>query len=98
MVTPVVNLTSSSSNNSIVRNVAISLFALSQKISNNGKYLIILLILFIIAIAVARLLTGSKKDNKKESSPDKESPVIILPGTLPDEEIIIENPDEVEEF
>ena len=58
-----------------------------------------------IIIIVIRFLAGSEKDSDDNSdfkgnstaSATEESPVIILPGTseiLPDEEIIIENPEE----
>jgi hypothetical protein len=114
---PVVDLssnstTSTSTSGSVVRNAAVSLFALPQKIFNNSRYFFIFLILLIIAIAIIKLLSSSRKsfdapvlvtpvaktDNKTAS------PVIVLPGIvedkketseiLPDEEIVIENPEE----
>jgi len=105
-----VELKSSSTNQSVVRNVAISLFALPHKIFSSSKSFIIFLILIAIIIVIIRLLADSqnnptvpakipivpvvKTDNKKVPPTKKESPVIILPGVLPDEEIIIENPEE----
>ena len=107
----VVALKGTSTAQSVVKNIAISLFALPQKIFSSGKIFIIFLILIIIAVVVTRLLTSKKKNpdvsvlpltsvaetktnNKKVSPPEKKSPVVVSPGVLPDEEIIIENPEE----
>src|SRR3989344_52320 len=105
---PVVKLKdNASTSDSILKNVAVSLFAFPKKIfTDRGAVSVILLLILIAAIVtVARLFAGSgpksgpdgnspispiaKKDNNK-----KDAPVIILPGVLPDEEIIIENPEE----
>lgn len=92
-----------SSNQSVVRNMAVSLFALSQKIFSNIGYLIVLLILLAVVVAIIYWLSRSSKDPKNSIVPivkitDKdEPPVIILPGVSPDEEIIIENPEEESE-
>lgn len=105
---PVVKLKdNASTSDSILKNVAVSLFAFPKKIfTDRGSVsVILLLILIAVIVAVARLFAGSgpksgpdgnspiapiaKKDDNK-----KDAPVIILPGVLPDEEIIIENPEE----
>src|SRR3989338_5972197 len=106
---PVVDLVSSSSNKSVVRNLAISLFALPQKIFGDWKYFLAFILLVIIIIAITRLLRDSHDGHDDTSGgpmpisetsipetpiQDEKSPVIILPGVLPDEEIIIENPEE----
>jgi hypothetical protein len=65
--------------------------------------ILLLLILIAIIIAIVRSFWGPKNSNKTPIIPivpiakkdsKKESPVIALPGVLPDEEIIIENPEE----
>ncbi|MEK7200733.1 MAG: DUF5011 domain-containing protein, partial [Patescibacteria group bacterium] len=102
---PVVELKDNSLSQSALKNIAVSLFALPQKIFSDWKYFIVFLILLAIIIIVIRFLAGSEKDSDDNSdfkgnstaSATEESPVIILPGTseiLPDEEIIIENPEE----
>ncbi|MEK7116845.1 MAG: DUF642 domain-containing protein [Patescibacteria group bacterium] len=110
---PVVNLTSSSSNDSVIKNVAISLFALPQKIFSDWKYLLVFLILVAIIVAIVRLFRDSGDGHDDLDNPisaeeipsqpievdlieNEESPVIILPSAsaLPDEEIVIENPEE----
>jgi hypothetical protein len=111
---PVVELKGgSTTNQSIVRNVAISLFALPQKIFSDWKYMLLAIILIAIIVAVIKFLTSPEKDSYDTSAPiaempvetpaEKESPVIILPGAggekktlgiFPDEEIVVENPEE----
>jgi len=102
---PVVELKDDSKNQSVIRNAAISLFALSQKMFSDIKYLVILLIILAVAAIITRLVYSkdsdntpiipvAKTDDKKEQITKTESPTIALPGVLPDEEIIIENPEE----
>lgn len=111
----VVELKDDSKNQSVVRNAAVSLFALPQKmfggLSNSCGYtsMLLFLILLAIIIAIIKLFMGPrgpknvpiiptvpvvKTDDKKEPIVKTESPIITLPGVLPDEEIIIENPEE----
>ena len=119
--TSATNPTASSSNDSIdsvIKNIAVSLFALSPKVLadkfNNYSNTSILLLLILIAliIIIIKLFVGSNGSNKppitppanmnsgkelpKKSLTDKEPPVIILPSALPDEEIMIDNPEEEE--
>jgi hypothetical protein len=122
LVSSSLNNSSSSSDSSVVRNAAISLFALPQKIFSSWKYFLIFLILVVIVVAIIRLFRNSPdEDNNVYESPVpdepeeetfvtdeqkeiKESPTIILPGfkeekkevpkILPDEELVIENPEE----
>jgi hypothetical protein len=101
-------------NKSIVRNVAISLFGLPQKIFNDSKNAIFFLIILILVVTIISLFMADTKkvddpltaEVKESIEKEKESPVIILPGTinkfdknkvedvLPDEEIIIDNDEE----
>jgi hypothetical protein len=103
----VVNLKDNSptTTESVTRNAAISLFALPQKILGNGRYITMVLILIAIIISIVSLFTskGQSEDSSKMSfieqeDQDKEqTPIIPLLGeTLfpPDEEIMVENPDE----
>ncbi|MEK7634920.1 MAG: immunoglobulin-like domain-containing protein [Patescibacteria group bacterium] len=95
--TPVIGLVSSSSG-SAVKNVAISLFALPQKLAGNWKSLLILIILVAIVVAIIKLFSNSPEEEFDEAS------TIALPGfkgqekevsdNLPDEEIVVENPEE----
>lgn len=117
---PVVELKDNSLNQSVIRNAAVSLFALPQKIFgslfSDCSYASILLFLILIAliIIIIKLFTNSKDNSQNipvatsiiEAPIKEESPVIILPGAiekdekmetpeiLPDEEIVIENPEE----
>lgn len=96
----IVELKDDSKAQSVIKNAAVSLFALPQKMFSDIKYLVILLILLAIAGIIIKLVTGS--DKNPETAPitpiakkeDEDSPIIILPGVLPDEEIVIENPEE----
>ena len=116
----VVELEDNSTSESIIRNSAVSLFALPQKIfgklfdSCNCSYTPILLILILTALAIIIIRSftepGSPKSTPMVSitgvKEEEESPVIILPGAgevkdkketsyvFPDEEIILENPEE----
>lgn len=106
----VVELEDNATSESIIRNSAVSLFALPQKmfgkLFNNCSYTPILLLLILIAlvIIIARS-SGNSGDSKNLKDKKENSPVIILPSApgeknkkesqiLPDEEIIIENPEE----
>ncbi|MEK7669155.1 MAG: immunoglobulin-like domain-containing protein [Patescibacteria group bacterium] len=105
---PVVELKDSSQ--SILRNAAISLFSLPQRMfdrlfdSCGYTPTLLLLILIALAIIIIKMFTGSGKNSDKHVisdspivgsvAPEKESPIIILPGVMLDEEIIIENPEE----
>ncbi len=113
---PIVELKDNSLSQSAVKNVAISLFALPQKIFSNWKYFLAFIILLAIAVAIIRFFIGSKENLNDDSNSDnnfvmpsaeevpiteipvekEESPVIILPSAniLPDEEIVVENPEE----
>jgi hypothetical protein len=64
---------------------------------------LIFAILLVILIVIIRYIFGSKEDPDnatvaeapaKEPATEKSSPVIILPSALPDEEIVVENPEE----
>lgn len=92
-------------NDSVIKNVAVSLFALPQKLIDNKMYLFFFLAAIVFLIFLIMYPSGTSKIhnpelanisiNKKVSS--GESPVIILPGAksdLPDEEIIIDNEEE----
>ena len=61
------------------------------------------LILVALVIIIIKLFANSVKGNEPKSpmtqapianTAVKDSPVIVLPGVMPDEEIIIENPEE----
>ncbi|MFH0804277.1 MAG: DUF5011 domain-containing protein [Candidatus Zambryskibacteria bacterium] len=93
---------------SVVKNLAVSLFSLPQKIFGNSKYFVILLVLVAIAIAFYKLFSGPKDSDEVPVVPvsgekKEESLIIILPSSgeekktpelFPDEEIVIENPEE----
>lgn len=92
-------LKASSTAQSVVKNMAVSLFALPQKILNNGRYFALFLILIIIIVISTRVLISSGKSSDISVLPrptetkidiKKESPAEVLP----DEEIIVENPEE----
>jgi len=100
------------SGKSALRNAAISLFSLPQRmfdrLFDGCGYTPTLLFLILIAlvIIIIKLFANSVRGNEPKSpmvgTPNtsttanvvKDSPVIILPGVMPDEEIIIENPEE----
>ena len=106
-------------NKSVVRNAAVSLFALPQKILGNWIYLLVFIVLFIIAAIIIKKLFDSATTedavrsvgaaDKSVAPTSKASPVIILPGAgkdkkeektpdvLPDEEIVIEEDEIIEE-
>ncbi len=78
-------------NQSVVRNMAISLLSLPEKALNDINYAIALLIIILLALLVLRNMFGSKNKNssfngsivgKKEAPTNnsKGSPVIIMPG------------------
>ena len=104
---PIVELKdNASTSDSVLRNVAVSLFAFPQRMFDRlfggqcgGVSLLLFLILLAVLIAVIKLLTNSKNSNIPVApiakvSDSKEPPVIVLPGVLPDEEIVVENPEE----
>lgn len=97
------------SSRSVLRNAAISLFSLPQrmfdKLFQGCGYTPTLLFLILVAlvIIIIKLFANSVKGNEPKSpitqapianTAVKDSPVIVLPGVMPDEEIIIENPEE----
>lgn len=103
---PVVVLKDKSLDDSIIRNAAISLFAIPQKLfgrlfnSCNSASILLFLILIALLVIIARLFMGGNKKGlnpiippaaANTAAPIKDSPVIILPGVLPDEEIVIED-------
>jgi len=104
---PVVEL--KDSNKSVLRNAAISLFSLPEKMfgrlfqSCGYTPTLLFLILIALVVIIIKLFTNSiKGDAPKNLTPEvpvvgssvKDSPVIVLPGVMSDEEIIIENPEE----
>jgi len=101
----VVNLkdNASTTNDSVLRNVAVSLFSFPKKIFGNKGVVSAILFLILVAIiaAVVRLFTNPKDSDDDPTVPpvaktdsEKDSPIIVLPGVLPDEEIVVENPEE----
>jgi hypothetical protein len=86
---------------SMVRNAAVSLFALPQKmfgsLFNNCSYASTLLFLILIAVIVATIkmfLNSRKSKNVPVASTSEDPSIVILPDNSPDGEIIIENPEE----
>jgi len=96
--------TTVANNNSALKNIAVSILAFPKKIFSGGGYTFTFLLLILVAVIIAliKLFAGPKHSNNvpitpiAETNDDKktESPVIILPGVLPDEEIVVENPEE----
>lgn len=103
----VVELEDDSKVNSVIRNAAVSLFAVPQKMLKDTKYLLLSIIALLVVIGVMIKLFGSSKKRSKEASEiiaaankiakektvtAEESPVIILPGVNNKKEEIL--PDE----
>ena len=97
------------SGKSALRNAAISLFSLPQRMFDRlfqgcgYTPTLLFLILVALVIIIIKLFANSVKGNEPKSPMTqapiantvvKDSPVIVLPGVMPDEEIIIENPEE----
>ncbi len=86
---PIVKLKNDSpANKSVIKNLAVSLFALPQKILSEGKYIAIFLIILLIIIAVIKYLFGPKEKGGSDfdSTPSSQDvvvedgdPVIDLP-------------------